>query len=141
MKPIFKNVLVSFATGASFTLGVCAIILAYESFQYSREGAPSTKVYTPDELSIVEHELVPGREKSTVQGVVENSGGSVWSFALVNLRVYAGDALMSGCSIDLTDIQPNSSRQFELACSTTQGLNLPDNISYVIEVPWGWRFD
>jgi len=133
--------LVSFATGASFTLGVCAVILAYESFQYSRDGVPSTKVYAPDDLSIFEHELVPSREKFTVHGVIENSGGNVWSFAMVDLRVYAGDALMSGCSVDLTDIQPNSRHQFELVCSTTQGRNLPDNVSYVIEVPWGWRFD
>lgn len=133
--------LVSFATGASFALGVCVIILAYQLIKTSGDVEPSTKVFAPDDLTILEHDLVPDREKFTVHGIIENSGDNVWPFALLKLRVYAGDALMSGCSVDLSEIKPNSSQQFEVACSTTQGRNLPGNISYLIEIPWGWRLD
>ncbi len=131
--------LISFATGASFALGVCVVYVAYQSINYSENADPSTKVFAPDDLSIVGHELVPDREKFTVHGVVENKGDSVWPFALLEMRVFSGDALMSGCSVDLSEIQPNSRQQFELRCSTTQGRNLPDNVSYAIEILWGWR--
>jgi len=133
--------LISFATGASFALGVCVVIVAYQLVKTPGDVEPSTKVFAPDDLTILEHDLVPDREKFTVHGIVENSGDSVWQFALLKLRVYAGDGLMSRCSVDLSEIEPNSRQQFEVACSTTQGRNLPDNISYVIEIPWGWRLD
>lgn len=141
MKPILKNMFISFATGASFALGVCVVVVAYQLIKTSGDVDPSTKVFVPDDLTILEHELVPDREKFTVHGAIENSGDRVWRFALLKLRVYAGGALMSGCSVDLTEIEPNSRKQFEVTCSTTQGRNLPDNISYVIEIPWGWRLD
>jgi hypothetical protein len=133
--------IISFATGASFALGVCIVAVAYQLAKSSGDVEPSTKIFAPEELVILEHALVPDREKFTVRGVIENKGNSVWPFALLKLRVYAGDALMSGCSIDLSEIEANSRQQFELGCSTTQGRNLPDNISYVIEIPWGWRLD
>ncbi len=133
--------LISFATGLSFALGVCVVFVAYHLVKSLEDVDPSTKVFAPDELIILEHDLVPDREKFTVHGVVENSGDNVWPFALLELRVYAGDALMSGCNVDLVDIQPNSRQQFEVVCSTTQGRHLPDNISYVVEIPWGWRLD
>jgi len=133
--------LISFATGVSFALGVGVVFVAYQLINYSEDVDPSTKVFAPDDLSIVEHELVPDREKFTVHGVIENKGDGVWPFAWVNMRVYSGDALMSGCSVDLSEIQPNSRQQFELTCSTTQGRNLPDNMSYVIDIPWGWRLN
>ncbi len=141
MKPILKNMLVSFATGASFALGICVVVISYQLVNTSGDVEPSTKIFAPEDLTILEHDLVPDREKLTVHGVVENSGDNVWPFAFLELRVYAGRALMSGCNVDLIDVQPNSRQQFEVVCSTTQGRNLPDNISYVVEIPWGWRLD
>ena len=140
MNTVLKNMLISFATGASFTLGVLAIMVTYQLTKEQRTIEPSTKITTPDDLSIVEHELVPDQEKFTVRGVIENKGDSVWPFAFLEMRVYSGDALMSGCNADVDGVQPNSSRNFILTCSTTHGRNLPENMTYIIEIPWAFHW-
>ncbi len=141
MNTVFKNMLISLATGASFTLGVLAVVVAYQLVKEQRAIVQSTRIVVPDDLSIVEHELVAGQENFTVRGVLENKGDSAWPFAFVKMRVYSGDALMSGCNTDIDEVQPNSRRDFVLKCSTTHGRNLPDNMTYVIEIPWAHRLD
>ena len=131
--------LISLATGASFTLGVLAIVVAFQLVKEQRAVVQSTRIVAPDDLSIVEHELVPDQERFTVRGVIENKADSEWPFVFVKMRVYSGDALMSGCNTDVDEVQPNSRRNFVLTCSTTHGRNLPDNMTYALEIPWAHR--
>jgi len=130
---------VSFATGASFTLGVVIVIIGYQVAKDYWAVSETSWIHDPDDLSITNHELVPDQNTLTVRGAIKNSGDNVWNLATVEIRLFAGAALVNRCNDDVWEISASSSRNFELVCRGASGRDLPDNISYEIEVTHGSR--
>jgi len=139
LKTLMKNMAVSFATGASFTAGVVVVIVAYQIAKDYWAVSETSWIKDPQELSIANHELVPDQNTFTVRGVIANAGDNVWNLATVEIRIFAGQALVNVCNDDVWEIPANSDRDFELSCRGAGGQNLPDNISYEIEVSHGSR--
>jgi hypothetical protein len=131
--------LLSLVTGASFTLGVVVIIIAYQMLKDHWAEDRRSWIGDPEDLRIVEHEVVPNQNRFTVRGTIENSGDYLWSIASVNIRLFAGQAQVNACNDDVWEIPPNSTRDFELYCRGVSGINLPTNIRYEIGVSSGSR--
>ncbi len=131
--------LVSLATGASFTAGVVIVIVLYQVIEGSFAEDRKTWIVDPDVVFIEKHSFVPEQPTYTVRGVIRNRGDDLWQTATIHIDVYAGSAHMNTCVDDVYEIEPRSTRDFQISCRNVGGQDLPDNVSYKIDIRYGYR--
>lgn len=137
MKQLLANSLFSLITGASFVLGAFGIATLLEINDDATK--PYEHINQPSDFEILEHALVEKEPRFTVQGSFANNGNLDWINVGIVMRIYAGDAFMTHCSQNIRHVKSQSNRNFRITCDETAGSNLPDNISYRLEVGSGSR--
>jgi hypothetical protein len=133
MRQVLQNALLSLITGLCFGAGVFAAFGIYKAVQEAR--AP-IRVDQPQGFDFPHHERLPDQPRFTVSGTLRYAGDRQWSSVRIVTSIYAGTAYMTSCWSDLGWVPPRSTRPFEVVCKSTEGVNVPENVTYRLSVPW-----
>ena len=132
MREPLKNALFALITGLCFGLGVFAAFGIYKAVQQARE---PIQVAQPEGFDFPYHERLPDQSRFTVLGRLRNATDKPWASVRIVASIYAGAAYMTSCWYDLEWVPPRSSRPFKVVCKSTEGINLPENVTYRLSIP------
>ena len=132
MRQALKNALFALITGLCFGTGVFAAFGIYKAVQEAR--AP-IRVDQPEGFDFPYHERLPDQPRFTVSGTIRNAADKPWASVRIVASIYAGDAYMTSCWNDLEWVPPQSSRPFKVVCKSTEGVNVPENVTYRLSIP------
>jgi hypothetical protein len=129
---------ISLLTGISFTIGVLIVLLARDIYEEQEE---SDEMWESNPASIVieQHSIKSNEPRFTVVGDVRNDSDQDWKRVWIDVRVFAGSALVNTCDESVGYIAAQSNKRFEVRCYDIAGSDLPDNIHYEISIRSGLR--
>ncbi len=135
MKKLLTNMLISFATGISFVIGIGVASMVFDAFENGFSGEQEY-VKLPEDVNIIEHKLKSGKH-FIVEGALSNNSNQDWDTVIVEVVIFAGNAELNDCDERVADVLANGKRNFQVECYGVSGVGLPSNIRYEISARTG----